>query len=169
MNGQTLGKRAVNIRVVMENGFSLTVTGVLVRNIMRLLDTFPLLWVVPVVTQKRQRFGDMVAGTIVVSEGMNPLSVVRERLGSRPPRENRFTFTPAQLDKVDPRNLEAIEMFLARRSGLAQRYRQDMARQLASAIIDRIEFDPVNDPADQERFLEDLIAASVRRDVRELG
>ncbi|HIJ72653.1 MAG TPA: RDD family protein [Candidatus Hydrogenedentes bacterium] len=169
MNGQTLGKRAVNVRVVMENGFSLSVAGVLVRNIIRLLDAIPLLWIVPIVTHKRQRFGDMVAGTIVISEEAHPLASVREQLGTRPAHEAQFTFTYGQLDKVDASELETIEMFLERCGRLGGAERARLAGQLAGEIIRRLELPPVDNAPQQERFLQDLVAASVRREVRELG
>ncbi|MGB6044531.1 MAG: RDD family protein, partial [Pirellulales bacterium] len=66
MRGQTIGKRAVAIRVVKADGFSLDPGSIFIRNIFRVLDQLPMLWVVPVVSAKSQRFGDMVAATLVI-------------------------------------------------------------------------------------------------------
>ena len=64
--GQTIGKWACDVRVVKTDGFSLDAASVLLRNIFRLVDQIPPLWIVPVLSPRSQRFGDMVAGTVVV-------------------------------------------------------------------------------------------------------
>ncbi len=45
--GQTLGKRLSGIRVVRADGFALEPGGILVRNIFRVIDQQPPLWLVP--------------------------------------------------------------------------------------------------------------------------
>lgn len=72
MRGQTIGKRQMNIRVVKADGFALDPMGVLIRTIFRLVDQIPFLWIVPVVSSRQQRFGDMAARTLVVAEGSGP-------------------------------------------------------------------------------------------------
>jgi uncharacterized RDD family membrane protein YckC len=80
-NGASIGKRAMGLRVVMEDGEPVTLEAALTRNLMRFLDAFP--YVVPYVvgayaisnSPKMQRFGDRVAETIVVissSAGTDP-------------------------------------------------------------------------------------------------
>ena len=71
-NGDTIGKRARGLRVVMEDGEPVHPEAALTRNLMRFLDAFP--YVVPYVvgayaisnSPKMQRFGDRVAETMVV-------------------------------------------------------------------------------------------------------
>ena len=80
-NGASIGKRAMGLRVVMEDGEPVTLEAALTRNLMRFLDAFP--YVVPYVvgayaisnSTKMQRFGDRVAETMVVvssSAGTDP-------------------------------------------------------------------------------------------------
>jgi len=80
-NGESIGKRAMGVRVAMEDGEPVTLEAALTRNLMRFLDAFP--YVVPYVvgayaisnSPKMQRFGDRVAETIVVvssSAGTDP-------------------------------------------------------------------------------------------------
>ena len=68
--GATLGKLATNIRVVRENdGGPIAWRAAVIRNLLRPIDglVFYLLgFIVICVSQKRQRIGDEVAGTIVV-------------------------------------------------------------------------------------------------------
>jgi uncharacterized RDD family membrane protein YckC len=57
---------------VKADGFALDPMGVLIRTIFRLVDQIPFLWIVPVVSSRQQRFGDMAARTLVVAEGSGP-------------------------------------------------------------------------------------------------
>ncbi len=69
--GQTVGKKAVDIRVVKENGQKITFTEAFIRNVLRLIDNqFAGLvgLILIVVTKKKQRIGDLIAKTVVVQE-----------------------------------------------------------------------------------------------------
>jgi uncharacterized RDD family membrane protein YckC len=71
-HGETIGKRKKGIRVVMEDGATITPEAALIRNLSRFVDAFP--YIVPYLfailtaqkSPKLQRFGDRVAETIVV-------------------------------------------------------------------------------------------------------
>ncbi|MGO8917216.1 MAG: RDD family protein [Stellaceae bacterium] len=70
MLGATIGKLVTKLRVVRErDGAPIDWRAAVIRNLFRLIDGF-LLYLVGFLTicfsSKRQRFGDMVAGTIVV-------------------------------------------------------------------------------------------------------
>lgn len=68
--GKTIGKALVNIRVTTEKGSSLTLGSSLIRNVLRLVDWLPALYLVGIVgmivSDQRKRLGDRVAGTTVV-------------------------------------------------------------------------------------------------------
>jgi uncharacterized RDD family membrane protein YckC len=71
MNGQTLGKRALGIRVVDDDGTTPARTRqIVVRTLLRVLDGLffyaVALAVVLATGQRRQRIGDLTAGTVVV-------------------------------------------------------------------------------------------------------
>lgn len=167
--GHTPGKRLMGIRVVMDEGFSLTFTGVVIRNIFRVLDIIPILWIVPVVTRKTQRFGDMVAGTIVVSEQPVPGAALREAMAARRPEEIQFTFTGEQLGRLRDEDVRALEMFLERRPRLHPEHRALVAQRLVRGLGTRLELPIMPTDQERERFLEDLLAAFARREARELG
>ncbi|MCO5296285.1 MAG: RDD family protein [Fimbriimonadaceae bacterium] len=75
-NGQSLGKKAVGIRVRMADGTPVTFGAALGRNLMRPADLFPgsyFVGLLAVFTNPRsQRLGDLVAGTVVVHERTDP-------------------------------------------------------------------------------------------------
>src|SRR5580692_9456225 len=109
VRGQTIGKRACGVRVVKADGFALDAGSVLVRNVFRLIDQIPLLWIVPLLSGRSQRFGDMVAGTLVVAETQDQIGDLRARLVARDSSESRFRFDAAMLNRTTPTDVEALE------------------------------------------------------------
>lgn len=68
--GQTVGKMVMGIIVVKENGDPCDFFAALLRNVFRIIDNLPSLYLVGFIvialTEKRQRLGDLLAGTVVV-------------------------------------------------------------------------------------------------------
>jgi uncharacterized membrane protein SpoIIM required for sporulation/uncharacterized RDD family membrane protein YckC len=76
-DGQTPGKRIMNLRVVRDGGFSVTFGASAVRNLLRVVDAFGVYLVAIVVAltnDSRKRLGDIVAGTFVIKEERTQLS-----------------------------------------------------------------------------------------------
>ncbi|MBA4388798.1 MAG: RDD family protein [Verrucomicrobia bacterium] len=69
-HGQTIGKKAVRIQVMDEQGLRLRFHQVMMRNLLRVVDTLPWFYmlggIVSVLSPRSQRLGDMAANTIVV-------------------------------------------------------------------------------------------------------
>jgi uncharacterized RDD family membrane protein YckC len=69
--GQTPAKRWLNIKVVRDNGSTINYTTALIRNILRIIDALPIVYILGAiliaVSEKRQRLGDIVAKTQVIS------------------------------------------------------------------------------------------------------
>ncbi|HVO99921.1 MAG TPA: RDD family protein [Bryobacteraceae bacterium] len=68
--GQTVGKRLLRLRVVDAGGLKLEPSQVIVRNLMRFIDALPAFYLVGgiscLASGKRQRLGDVAAGTVVI-------------------------------------------------------------------------------------------------------
>ncbi|MES2459147.1 MAG: RDD family protein [Armatimonadota bacterium] len=71
-NGQTIGKRAVGLRVVREGGYPITFFAAATRNLIRIADFLPFNYGVGALMvflqPQYKRLGDLVAGTVVVKE-----------------------------------------------------------------------------------------------------
>jgi len=67
--GQTIGKKVMGIKVVAVDGV-LTPGKVIIRTLLRIVDGLPLFYLIGIIviatSQRKQRIGDMAAGTIVV-------------------------------------------------------------------------------------------------------
>ncbi len=168
LRGQTLGKRSAKLRVVKQDGFALDAVSVLVRNIFRVVDNLPPLWLVPLISKRGQRFGDMVAGTLVISDEVAELIGMREVLSERKAVDAVFRFDAGMLKKLRPDDLHAVEQMLERGHAVEPIKRQKIALRLVSGLCERMCCDA---PPEAQRmtFMEDLLAAEYRRQSRHLG
>jgi uncharacterized RDD family membrane protein YckC len=142
-NGQTIGKRLLHLRVVDQSGLPLRIEQAWVRNLMRLLDALPLAYLVggasllssPIL----QRFGDRVAGTLVVRE--TPLTAPADEASSRQ-KYNSFLEYPAIAMRLrraaTPELASLIQDALRRRNELAPYARRDIYRELAAYLQSEI-------------------------------
>jgi uncharacterized RDD family membrane protein YckC len=71
-NGQTLGKKVMSLRVVSADGAPVGWLAAIVRNLLRTVDMLPFAYMAGLVASLAdahgRRFGDMVAGTLVVHD-----------------------------------------------------------------------------------------------------
>jgi len=71
-NGQTVGKRALSLRVVDARGLPISLHQSLVRNIVRVVDFLPAFYafaaIATLIDPLRRRLGDLVADTLVIRE-----------------------------------------------------------------------------------------------------
>lgn len=72
-NGQTLGKKALGLRTVMQDGTAVTFSSSFLRWVLSLIDIdmFGVGLVVMMCNKRNLRFGDLAAGTIVIKEDSN--------------------------------------------------------------------------------------------------
>lgn len=70
--GQTLGKMAMNIVVVKDDGSDCDYVASLIRNVLRVVDALPTFYIIGLVviflSDEGQRVGDLAASTVVVKE-----------------------------------------------------------------------------------------------------
>ena len=70
-DGQTLGKKLLGIKVVKEDGSECGIKASVLRNVLRVVDAlfyYVVGFVFMASSDKRQRLGDRIAGTVVVKE-----------------------------------------------------------------------------------------------------
>ncbi len=173
-NGRTLGKRILRLRVISADGRGLTTHAVVMRNLMKEVEVFMpgtmllaaqmmgvvwqvtlLIWVVvllavPFLNRHRQRIGDILAHTLVVSE---PRSVLLSDLAETEPAD-RFVFTEAHLGHYGRFELQTLETFLRAHplQGAPQTVHPSVVA-LAAQIRKKIDFEDPVPEADALIFL----------------
>jgi len=126
LNGQTLGKRAMHIRVVRQDGSPAGVYESAVRNLCRVIDFLPGFYAAGVTcmlaTSSHQRLGDLLAGTVLVHEETVDL--------------DKYTTAGAAIRAeatLTPQDIELILGYLERAASLAP----DARQRLSASLIDR--------------------------------
>ena len=165
-SGRSPGKRALKLRVVGQDGRSLTVLDSVLRNLLRAADFLPFGYAIGLVIMgvdpRFRRFGDLVAGTVVVVEEPGRIG---ERLHIHPPpTAEEYAQLPARPD-LSQDEIEAIELFLRRRGTLAPLRELELAQMLAPVLAARLHAryqDPV-------RFLGLVYARALGHEVQATG
>lgn len=166
-SGQTPGKRWLKLRVIREDGRPISFFEAMSRNLVRLIDLMvPPFYSVGLVsvfaTERDQRVGDLVAGTVVVRERESEAPAFAEVFASpvsdaalrRTAQPVPFT---ADLNKLTEREISVVESFLRRRWDLKNYPRQWMAWRVSMPILYKLR--PQYDLAifTYEGFLEELL------------
>lgn len=119
MRGRTPGKRMAGVRIVTRDGGTPSVGALLVRNVFRLIDGLPMLYLVGLVTslisRENLRIGDMAAGTLLVHDGAASVAALDVLAGVA--RDTRHD--PAAIDLAQELLRRWGELEPARREALA--------------------------------------------------
>jgi len=137
MNGASLGKRALELRVVRSDGLPIGFAESVLRNLLRAADFLPFGYAIGVVVAaidpRFRRLGDLAAGTMVVVERRQP---VFPAVVIRPPVEPRELEAIPQRPPLSQEELEAIELFLRRSTSLNPARGQELA-ELVAPVFER--------------------------------
>ena len=159
-NGQSLGKRALGLRVVREGGRPITFVGAAIRNLIRIVDFLPAFYgigvIVMFIDRRARRLGDLAGGTLVVKERRG---VTLESLTT--PQTPLTNSDPARqpalpnLHLLRDQDYNLVQEFLRRRSELGSEPRLRLGGQLASGLQARL---GVPQGGDAEGFLQEVAA-----------
>jgi uncharacterized RDD family membrane protein YckC len=155
--GQTPGKRFQGIRVVRTDGQPVGLAPVLVRNLIRIVDVIalPFLALISmVITRRSQRLGDLAAGTMVVRE--RALSAPSVLTFGVPGVSGAPTIPASTLDTsaMTERDYTVLRTFLARRSTLDWKARQQLATRLAARVREQLRARPGDTGLTDEQLIE---------------
>ena len=163
--GRTVGKRALGLRALSADGTRLTFIQAVIRNLVRVVDLLPGIYLVGGVTAlidpNRRRLGDLAASTIVVKERGTPApsAVVPET-----ERHNRFLDDPEialAVRRITPPEREAMVGLSLRRERLALSVRRSLFKELSDHLETRL---GLSRPSylSEEKFVLNLTAAALR-------
>lgn len=140
--GQTVGKRIVGLRVLSLAGMRITFLQSVVRNLIRVVDLLPALYLAGGVTalfdRHGRRLGDLAAGTVVVRERRAP------RPGAVVPSEDHATAFAREsawmhaIARITPPERDAMFALCARRETLPLSVRHGLFSRLARHLESRL-------------------------------
>ena len=154
-SGRTPGKRALGLRVLTVQGRPIGVAAAALRNLVRAADALPVGYLLGVLvmtmSDRFQRLGDLVAGTLVVVERSN-LRVARPLVLSPPMRPHEMGVLP-EVVTLDADERAALELFLRRRDTLGPAREHELARMIAEPLARRFEVHAKPGSVDPPRLL----------------
>lgn len=142
--GQTLGKRMMNIRVLMADGTPITFSAAVFRNLLRIGDFLPGLYLAGFLSMftnpRSQRIGDIVSGTVVVYEPRNlyAFTPAPHRYGV-----HRFEETIGDLRKMTLQEYFAIKRLCDRFPELPAQTQTESLRDIWFPFASRVGVEPL--------------------------
>jgi uncharacterized RDD family membrane protein YckC len=152
-SGRTPGKALNGLRVVLESGAPITFGPSAARNVIRIIDILPSVYLVGMtsilITRKNQRLGDLAAGALVLQERRSlPPEVLISPSVQAPAWDT---------SAVSAADLAVVVAFLGRRWELPAGSRIQLAAELAGRLRPKV--GGAVAPEGDEIFLERLVAA----------
>ncbi|MFN8016793.1 MAG: RDD family protein [Acidimicrobiales bacterium] len=177
--GRTLGKAAMGLRVVADDGTPVGFLAAVIRNIVRVVDALPGTYTVGMISilasKRNQRVGDMAASTLVIRSRAAPVAV--PSAGWSPAAAIPAPGVPAapgyapmagggdhlrwDVSAVTADEVAAIREFLGRRWSLDQTARWSIADALARQVAPKVAGVPFD--GGPEPFLERVVQAKLAR------
>lgn len=155
--GRTIGKKIVGIRVIQENGHSITLLSSFIRNLLRIIDALPasnFLGIMMILLHsKHKRLGDVVAGTIVVHERKakpkRKLSQIEKEIQQRGLFKSNLTVDEWVLKSFTTKDWNLISTYVSRFHNLSLTERNQFTKQIAEILLPKIGKD-VGDCTEQD-------------------
>ena len=167
--GQTIGKRLLGLRVVEANGLRLKPAQVIVRNLMRFIDVLPLFYLVGgvscLVSQRRQRLGDIAAGTIVIRISKLSEPDVEQLLGNKYNSLNEHRHLAARLrQKTTPEVAQLALEAVLRRDELQPTARLVLFREFADYFKALVQFPiEITEQLSDEQYVRNTVDVLFKR------
>jgi uncharacterized RDD family membrane protein YckC len=145
--GQTVGKRLLRLRVMDAQGLKLQFSQVAVRNLLRVVDSLPLFYLVggvaALLNRHAQRLGDLAANTVVIRSPRSSEPNIDQITGGKYNSLRNHPHLEARLrQRVSPDQAAVALQALVRRDELEPSARVELFRELADHFRAMVEFPP---------------------------
>lgn len=161
--GQTIGKRMMRLRVQDVHGLKLQPAQLVLRNLLRFVDSLPVLYFVggtaSLLSPRSQRLGDLAAGTIVVRIPQLEPPVLSEL------SENSFNsfrehprLEALLRQRVPPEEAELALQSLRRRNEMEPLARTRLFRELAEHLREKVRFpEELHESMSDEQYVRNCV------------
>jgi uncharacterized RDD family membrane protein YckC len=161
--GQTVGKRVMRLRVMDVQGLRLQFSQVMIRNLMRFVDSLPAFYFIGgtacLISRRAQRLGDFAANTIVVRNPKIEDPDLKQLLPDKYNSIRDYPHLMARLrQKVSPREAGIALQSLLRRNKLEPKARVELFENIASHFRSIIDFpEEVTHGITDEQFIRNIV------------
>jgi len=161
--GQTIGKRMFRLRVVDADGMRLQFNQIVMRNLLRFVDSLPAFYFIGGVTcllnKKCQRLGDLAANTIVIRYPIVTQPNLEQLLAGKFNSLRQYPHLEARLrQRVSPGEAPVMLQAIMRREEFDADARVELYRELAEYFRARAEFPAeATDGITDEQYLRNLL------------
>jgi uncharacterized RDD family membrane protein YckC len=161
--GQTLGKRLFRLRVMDVEGMRLQFNQIVVRNLLRFVDSLPVFYFVGGLTcwlnSRCQRLGDIAANTVVVRNPYVTEPDLSQLLAGKYNSLRQFPHLAARLrQNVSPPEAGIVLQSLLRRDEFDPVARVELFAELSAHFRAKVEFPPeATDGVADEQFLRNVV------------
>ncbi|KRG12041.1 RDD family protein [Lederbergia galactosidilytica] len=143
--GKTIGKKIMGIRVIQENGQSITFLSSFIRNLLLIIDSLPYYLVGLLMVffhPKKKRLGDLLAGTIVVydenSQSKKKQSLIEKEIHERGLTKESLSLDTWNLKSMDMKDWNLIRTYANRFKQLDVKDRLELTDQVAEIIFPKL-------------------------------
>lgn len=162
--GQTVGKRLLGLRVMDLRGLHLHFSQIAIRNLLRAVDSLPLLYLVGglavLINRHAQRLGDIAANTVVVRESklkLPDLETFLEKVHYNSLRD--YPHLVARLrQRITPEEAGLALQVLVRRNELSADARVNLFNDMATHFKKKVAFPPqATESLSSEQFIRNAV------------
>jgi len=167
-HGQTLGKRLLQLRVMDEQGLRLQFSQIVIRNLLRFIDSLPALYLVGglacLLNKRAQRLGDFAANTVVVWSPRIAEPDLNQLLESKYNSFREYPHIEARLrQSVTPLEAQIAVESIVRRNDLDSPARIELFRELSSYFKSIVSFpQEATDGISDEQYVRNVVEALLR-------
>jgi uncharacterized RDD family membrane protein YckC len=166
--GQTLGKRLLRLRVMDEQGLRLQFSQIVIRNLLRFIDSLPVLYLVGgmacLFNKRAQRLGDFAANTVVVWSPRIAEPDLNQLLEHKYNSFREYPHLEARLrQNVTPLEAQIAIESIVRRNELDPRARVALFRDICGYFKSIVSFpQEATDGISDEQYIRNVVEALYR-------
>ncbi len=167
--GQTLGKKLLRLRVMDEQGLRLQFSQIVIRNLLRFMDSLPALYLVGglvcLFNRRAQRLGDFAANTIVVWTPRVSEPDVNQLLEGKYNSFREYPHLEARLRQhITPAEAQVAAQAIVRRDDLDPQARIELFRELTAYFKTIVSFpQEATDGISDEQYVRNVVEAIFRQ------
>lgn len=171
--GQTFGKRLLRLRVVDANGLRLQFSQVVIRNLLRVVDSLPVFYLVggatTLLNARTQRLGDLAANTVVIRTPQVEQPDVTQILAGKFNSLRLHPHLEARLrQRISPVEAGLAVQALLRRDDFEPVSRAELFARLGAHFRSLVEFPPDTvETLTDEQYLRNVVDTVFRARTRE--